>query len=60
GYTIKNGAGLATLWMAFPDGMVGTMHFNTLGSDVPKDSNGTPDLQTIFKNAYDQAWEVVQ
>jgi hypothetical protein len=59
GYAVKNGAGLTTFWMAFPDGQVSVLYLNSVGG-LPNDSNGTPDLQTVFRNAYDQAWEVVQ
>ncbi len=59
GYQVKNGAGLATAWMSFPNGLAIVLYVNTVGG-VANDGNGTPDLQNLLKQAYDQAWEVVQ
>ena len=53
------GAGLTTAWMSFPNGLTIVLYMNTVGG-LANDSNGTPNLQEVLWQAYDQACEVVQ
>jgi hypothetical protein len=59
GFAVKNGAGLTTAWMTFPDGLNVVLYINTFGG-LSNDGSGTPDVQNLLKNAYDEAWETVQ
>lgn len=55
GYAVKDGAGLATIWMVYPNGVRAILFINTVGG-LPNDSAGTPNLQDILQKAYDNAW----
>jgi hypothetical protein len=59
GYAAKNGAGLATIWMSYPNGARVVLFINTTGG-LTNDSNGTPNIEDILKKAYDDAWVAVQ
>jgi hypothetical protein len=59
GFAVKNGAGLTTIWMTYPNGIRIVLFMNTVGG-LATDSNGTPDLQGIVEKAYDNAWVATQ
>jgi CubicO group peptidase (beta-lactamase class C family) len=59
GYLSKNDAGLATIWMTYPNGIRVVLFINTTGG-LPFDSNNNTDLQNILKKAYDDAWVALQ
>jgi hypothetical protein len=43
--------------MTFPNNVSVVLYVNTVGGVA---SDGTTDLQNLLKQAYDEAWEVVQ